>query len=319
VSAAAFYCVADERYFLGAVGLVNGLRVLGHAEPIYVLDHGLTARQRDLLAREVTLVPGPKNAAPWLLKTLAPRAHRHDVMVLIDADMIATRSLEPVIERAREGVVAFRNDRDRFVAEWGELLDLGPVRRQPYVSSALFLLGGEVGAGVLELLDDRQRHVDIELGVFGRNLPGYPFVFPEQDVLNAILGTSVDRDRVTILDQRLTATPPFRGLRIEQARTLRCVYRDGSSPYALHHFARKPWLVRMRSNVYSRLLTRLLLGHDVSLRLEPAELPLRLRTGAAAQAARLAVDYGVGAPSYVRRRLRAARGHHATPFAAIDG
>jgi hypothetical protein len=34
---AAFYCVADERFFLGAVGLINSLRLVGHAEPIYLL------------------------------------------------------------------------------------------------------------------------------------------------------------------------------------------------------------------------------------------------------------------------------------------
>ena len=59
-------------------------------------------------------------------------------MVLIDTDMIATRSLAELIDERRGGrVVAFRNDSDRFVPEWGELLDLGPVRRQPYVSFAL--------------------------------------------------------------------------------------------------------------------------------------------------------------------------------------
>ena len=49
--AAAFYCVADERYFLGAVGMINSLRVLGHDEPVFLLDCGLTAEQRRLLAR----------------------------------------------------------------------------------------------------------------------------------------------------------------------------------------------------------------------------------------------------------------------------
>ena len=41
---AAFYCVADERYFLGAVGLINSLRLVGHDEPIHLLDCGLRAR-----------------------------------------------------------------------------------------------------------------------------------------------------------------------------------------------------------------------------------------------------------------------------------
>ena len=44
---AAFYCVADARYFLGAVGMINSLRVLGHEETVYVLDCGLTDGQRE--------------------------------------------------------------------------------------------------------------------------------------------------------------------------------------------------------------------------------------------------------------------------------
>ena len=45
---ARFYCVADERYFLGAVGMINSLRLQGHAEPIHVLDCGLRPGQREL-------------------------------------------------------------------------------------------------------------------------------------------------------------------------------------------------------------------------------------------------------------------------------
>ncbi len=54
--AAAFYCVADERYFLGAVGLINSLRLVGHTEPIFLLDCGLTAAQRELLEPQATLL-----------------------------------------------------------------------------------------------------------------------------------------------------------------------------------------------------------------------------------------------------------------------
>ena len=90
---AAFYCVADERYFLGAVGMINSLRVLGHDEPVFVLDCGLTDEQRELLAPHATLVAAPRDAPPWLLKTIAPLRHPAEVMVLIDADIIVTRSL----------------------------------------------------------------------------------------------------------------------------------------------------------------------------------------------------------------------------------
>src|SRR6266571_6317155 len=98
-SPAAFYCVTDSRYFLGAVGMVNSLRLLGHREPVYVLDCGLTAHQRELLTPHITLVAAPSDAPPWLLKTVAPLRHPADVMVLIDADIVVTRPLSELIER----------------------------------------------------------------------------------------------------------------------------------------------------------------------------------------------------------------------------
>ena len=89
MSRAAFYCVADERYFLGLVGMLNSLRLLGHREPVYVLDAGLTRDQRELLApRERRR--GDRATAPWLAKTLAPMRDPAEVMILIDADMIVT-------------------------------------------------------------------------------------------------------------------------------------------------------------------------------------------------------------------------------------
>ncbi len=135
--------------------------------------------------------------------------------MLIDVDMIVTRPLGELIERARSGgVVAFRNDRDRFVPEWGELLDLGPVRRQAYVSSGLVLLGAAAGAEALRLLDDRQGAVEFERTFYGSNDPDYPFRYPEQDVLNAVICARVAPERFVALDHRLAPNPPFRDLRL---------------------------------------------------------------------------------------------------------
>ena len=72
---AAFYAVANSRYFLGAVGMLNSLRLLGHREPAYVLDCGLTPQQRELLAPHATLVPAPSDAPPYLLKTVMDGGH----------------------------------------------------------------------------------------------------------------------------------------------------------------------------------------------------------------------------------------------------
>jgi hypothetical protein len=302
--AAAFYCVSDARFFPGAVALINSLRMLGHPEPIYLLDCGLADRQRELLEPHVTVVPAPSDTPPYMLKTIAPLKHPADVAILIDVDMIATRPLGELIARASAGrVVAFKNDRDRFVPRWGEILDLGPARRLPYVSVALVFLGGLVGHEVLRLMDDRQARVDFDLTLYGEDHPEYPFRYPEQDVLNAILCTRVEPERVVALEHRLAPTPPFDGLRILDEGALRCSYSDGTEPYALHHFHRKPWLVRLRSNVYSRLLTRLLLAPDVPLRLDPDELPRRLRTGLAASAHRAGLDTVLIVPG-VRRRIK---------------
>ena len=316
--AAAFYCVADRRYFPGAAAMINSLRLHGHDEPIFLLDCGLTAAQRELVATQATVVERDGDAPAWLQKTSAPLRHRAEVAVLIDADMIATRPLSDLIDLAADGgVVAFENDQPRFVAEWGELLDLGPARPRSYVSSGLVVFGGEAGHDVLRLLDDRQHRVDIELTFARRNVPDYPFLFPEQDVLNAILCSDTDPRKIVTLERRLAATLPFDDLRISAQRPPQCTYSDGSVPFVLHHFDRKPWLQRMRSNVYSRLLTGLLLGEDLPLQIAASELPPRLRSGPAAAAERLGTDLILGAPG-IARRLRERRSAAATRKDAIE-
>ncbi len=309
--AAAFYCVADERYFPGAVAMINSLRLHGHSEPVYLLDCGLTDSQRALVAAEATVVERRGDAPAWLQKTAAPLRHPAEVAVLIDADMIATRPLAELIELAAEGrVVAFENDQQRFVSDWGELLDLGRARPRTYVSSGLVMFGGEAGHDVLRLLDDRQDRVDVELTFARRNVADYPFLYPEQDVLNAILCTRANPRHVVTLERRLAATLPFEGLRISAVRPPSCSYADGSVPYLLHHFDRRPWLQRMRSNVYSRLLAGLLLDPDLPLRLDPQQLPSRLRIGPAATAERIATDLILAAPG-LARRLRQRRANSA--------
>jgi hypothetical protein len=287
----AFYCMSSELYFPGAIGLVNSLRLVGHTEPIYLLDCGLAPEHRELLAGEATIVPGDPETPPYLLKTVAPLRHPADVMVLIDVDMVVTRPLTSLIEKAAAGrVVAVKDNLDRFVPEWGELLDLGPVSRRPYVTSALVFLGGEVGREVLRLWDDRQERVEYEPSWFADEVPDYPFLFLEQDVLNAILGARVAPERIVTLDARVAPIPPFTRLRVVDPATLRCKHSDGTEPYAIHQFVRKPWLEPMHHGVYSQLLRRLWLGDDVPLRMPEGELPRRMRRGPIAYVERRAVD-----------------------------
>jgi hypothetical protein len=288
---AAFYSVSDSRYFLGAVGMLNSLRLLGHREPVYVLDCGLTAHQRQLLAPHATLVPAPSEAPPWLLKTVAPLRHPAEVMVLIDADVVVTRPLTELVETASPGrVVAFRNDIDRFVPEWGELLELGPVRRQPYLSSGFIALTASLGELVLGLMEERQDRVDFELTYWRRNVPDYPFLYADQCVFNAILASRLEPEQVVALDNRLASNPPFRGLRIIDGPALRCAYEDGTEPYLIHHFTAKPWLESTFEGVYSRLLRRLLTGADLAVEVPKAWIPLRMRNGPLAYANRKVIN-----------------------------
>ncbi len=284
---AAFYCVCDSRYFLGAVGMLNSLRLLGHAEPVFVLDCGLTDAQRDRLAGHATILAPPDDSPPWLLKAAAPLDNTADVTILIDTDLLVTRPLTDLIASAADGrVVAFRNESDRFFSAWGELPGLGEARPRPYVSSSLVCLGGATGSNVLSLMDGLRGGVDFGRTFWRENDPDYPYLLGDQDLLNAILATEIDPARVTELDPRLEAVPPFDGLQVLDERTLECRFADGIEPYVVHHYVTKPWLEPTLPGVYTQLLLRLLRGRDVPIRVSRRDLPLHLQPGVIAGARR---------------------------------
>jgi hypothetical protein len=301
----AFYCVTGRDFFPGAVALLNSLRLMGHSEPLLVLDCGMEPRQRELLEPHVTIVPAPRRAPPSLLKFVAPLSHPAPAMIVLDADIIVTRPLTELIEEASRGrLVAFENDGQRFFPEWAKLLDLGAVRRGPYLSTSALFVSEALAERFMPLADDRQMEVDRSDTWLGEGPDSHPLYYLDQDVLNAVVASTLPADRIVSLDRRLSANPPFVGLRLVDETRLSCAYRDGTRPYMLHHWARKPWLVPMRSNVYSRLLTRLLLGSDVQLRLDAEDLPLRLRTGFAARTERLGLDVALAVPGIYRRLRR---------------
>jgi hypothetical protein len=299
---AAFYCVSSSMYFLGAVALVNSLRLLGHAEPIFVLDYGLSTAERELLSQEATLVAAHDDTTPFLLKTVAPLAHPAEVMVLIDADIIITRPLTELIQRAsRDQVLAVEHGEDRFFPKWGELLDLRRAVHRTYVSSSLVFAGGQVGRRMVRLMHEAQSRIAIErtpyagpepdLGALGHAfnaaVGGNPFFYADQDVLNAVLACEVSADQVEEIDRTLEAVTPFAGLRVVDATSLQCAYGDGTRPYAVHHvLASKPWLEPTIPGVYTQLLVRLLRGRDVAIRVPRRDLPLHLQPGVIAGAKR---------------------------------
>ncbi len=292
MTATAFYCVSSDLYFPGSVALINSLRLVGHTEPIYLLDCGLSASHRELLQGEVEVIEGSADTAPHLLKTEAPSLHPAQTMVLIDVDMVATRRLDPLIEKAAAGrVVAVKDNLDRHVPEWGELLGLGAIDRRPYVSSGLVVLGGGIGAEVLALWHEHRHRVDFEQSWFRRDVSEYPFRFIDQDVLNAVICARVPADKLIVESARIAPHQPYRGLRIVDEATLACAYADGSAPQVLHQYLGKPWLEPMYHGIYSRLLTRLWLDDDVAIKLPQHEVPATMRRGTLALLRRKRADF----------------------------
>jgi hypothetical protein len=273
----AFYSIANEPHFIGLVALLNSLRLHGHADPFVVADCGLAPWQRDLLAPHAELLQ-VAGASPLLMKPLAPLERPAETMTLVDADVIVLRSLTPLLEAARSGVVVFADPvAHRFDPRWESLLELPPLRQQPYVNSGLVVLGAG-GRGVLELVADKQAHIDLELTRARRGRPSDPFYYSDQDVWNAVLASAIPPERLEILPAELAPHPPFTA--------------GDSEPYVLHHVDRKPWLAATRANRYSRLLPRLLLADDLTLTLGPDRVPRRFRPGVSAALARLGNEVG---------------------------
>jgi hypothetical protein len=213
-------------------------------------------------------------------------------------------------------VVAFENHADRFVDAWAELLDLGPLRRRPYLCSGLVAFGRSPGIEVLALLDDRQRRVDYRRSYFGAHDSDYPLLYADQDVLNAILAARAEPELVHALDYRLAPMVPFEGLAVVDECALRCAYEDGTEPYLLHHsLSPKPWQRPAYEGVYSRLLRRALTAPDVELRVAESEIPLGLRSGALGFAERQRVK----AREQLRWRMGGVRRRLASVTGSRDG
>jgi hypothetical protein len=130
------FAVGDAGYFVGVVALVNSLRLTGNDMAVTVLDLGFTAPQRDLLAAHCDVVDAPHSGHPHLAKMLAPKRADTDVVVMIDADVLVTGSLDPLITDARARRIAAAIDPvcGRVFDEWSQVFRLrrpGTTERNP--------------------------------------------------------------------------------------------------------------------------------------------------------------------------------------------
>jgi len=309
-----FCTLADARYFPGLVAMVNSLRLLGHEEPITVLDLGLTGDQRGALARECTFKAPPEGTRrhPWLLEPLSCVDASAEVVVYLDADVIVAHPLDELIELAKAGhVVAFPDERvDRWFAEWQEVFALPrPVRCQPYVNAGFLMVSRE---HFPQLLAEWARCCDRIVGSENvRDDPSAitsPVGLSSQDALNALLMSAVPRAGLAL--QPKAAAVDKRHMRqvdVVDAQTLECSF-EGRRPTLLHYWGiRKPWEDSARSwtaNAYSHLLRRLLTGDDIAVVIDPREVPVWLRPGIVGTTAFGALEHLLPAARSLVNRLR---------------
>ena len=172
--------------------------------------------------------------------------------MLIDADIIVTRSLRELIARA-EGHRSWRSKTtwtDGYPSGascWGsESCAASPTSPRGSCSRA-----EPLGERVLGLMDRLADEVHPALTVRSGGDPSYPFHYPEQDLLNAVLASRLEPEQTQALPFRLVPYPPFPGVGVLEERTLRCGYGDGTQTFALHHFGTKPWMEPARDGPYS--------------------------------------------------------------------
>lgn len=279
-----YFTVSNHTYFLGTVALLNSLRVTGNEDPFVVLDAGLTSDERTALEAHTNVVSASEDRGnPVLLKPYPHLLDASGVIVVIDSDIIVTSSLAPITSLAREGKICVcpawvEAARTRWFAEWADTLQLrAPLRREDWVHDGFVVFDTAHWPDLLERWWEVCNLVPSS-EIF---TSGAPFNAGDADALNALLMSEVPREGLAIL-------PPgeevYAGdVKIDDMKTLACSV-DGRAARFIHVPDRpKPWersgWLRRGAAVYLRLMRRLLLSGDATLRLDADQVPIWLRAG----------------------------------------
>jgi hypothetical protein len=279
--------MSDADNFLGLVAMVKSLRRQGHDEPVTVLDLGLSAAQRDLLQNDVDLVrlPDVDRRHPFFLAPYPFLLDAAGTVVIIDADVIVTQTLEPVLTAAARGMLCAAPDLvpDRWFAEWQSIFGLERApRRGVYVNA------GFVAFSTDHLPDLLRRWWECCDGLAASHswpLPAAdPVGYLDQDALDAILMSEVPEARLRLLpeDWAIQGSDRLARTTVVDRRRLAC--RFEGRPTVLLHAVRpgKPWQPAaqrdLRRTAYLICLRELLVGHDAPA-VPRAMAPAWLRPG----------------------------------------
>lgn len=284
-----FYTITDDRFAPGTAALINSLRLHGHNERFVILDVGLRKDQRALFKRVAHLIPWDRKLAtnPTLFKPFAHMDRPDGIVVIIDSDQVVTARLDEAIDAARDGAICAYPDPEsgRWDAQWHEIFGLrGPLRHGVYVNAGFIAVSTRHWPDFLRRwweLCEQIWHVPTlyEPGEVG------PASQADQDALNALLLSEVPDGAVHLLDvDRAPAAGALAdGVEVVELAIPRGRYR-GKGTALLHNAGKaKPWVRAdwpfVRRTAYVRLLRRLLVGADLSIRLHQRDLPPWLRPG----------------------------------------
>ena len=321
---AQFFTIADRRFYLGAVALLNSLRLTGNVGDLIVLDVGLTPEQRVSLERRATVVriSAKDLGHPVLAKAFPHVLGAEGTIALVDSDMMLTSSLSNIISLAEEGkICVFPNHytaRDRWFAEWQEIFELPtPPRHQTYFNSGFVCFSTHHWPDLLRLYWDACQKIPPQRvyrgasvrGDFGTKAPSDPVSLPDQDALNALLMSVIPPEAIAELPPEEQATRgDLTRVQIIDEQRLTC-FLDGR-PTTILHYTRNPkawersnWW-RVRWDAFTLLMPRVLLAADVPLRVKATMIPVWARSGRLSHACLRGLDLGhrVAAPLWRKAR-----------------
>jgi hypothetical protein len=308
-----YVTVSSARYFPGAAAMYNSLRLTGNEGDFVVLDWDLRPEQRSLLEGVATVVPVSGVPHPMLAKPVVHSLDLRGTVVFVDADIIVTGSLAPVIRRAREGAICLFPDhastRQKWFAEWEETFGLaGPPRRQTYFNAGFVAFSVERWPRLIERWWETCSRLT-------QDWPPWADA-GDQDALNGILMSELPPGAVEALaEEEGPLLEPMDGVEVHDERRLSASLH-GRPTLVLHYvlqpkaWDRRGWM-RVRADPYTRLLVRSLWGDDVPLRIPPTSVPRWLRPDRAGRVARSVLGAGHSAaatvvrltPDVLRRRL----------------
>jgi len=274
-----FFTMCDARYFCGAVALVNSLRIVGHRDPITVLDLGLTSEQRSILDRECDLVEIDRDPGehPFTFQAYPAVLDGRGIGVIVDSDVIVTQRLDALVATAKDGTIAAFGDRiDRCEEAWSALfgLDAPLVPGLRYLNTGVVAFDAAAHRPFMTRWWQLCRDMHFEPGRSATD----PLAYADQDAFNALLmSDDVGLRGPDPASAMVIGAANLAETRVTDLDRLVCDH-DGRPVAALHSVSSpKPWTrdarLSMRRNAYVTCLRRCLSGPGLALSLDDTQLP----------------------------------------------